>query len=80
MRRTDVNSVRDVLRLADSGKLSRHEIATSLGVATGTVSNILRRAREAQVSWPSASQKSEVELHALLYPARSACPGDAGAA
>ncbi len=69
-----MNSVRDVLRLADGGELSRHGIATNLGVATGTVSNILRRAREAQVSWRSASQRSEVELHALLYPTRWARP------
>ena len=64
-------TVYDVLRLHGTSSLTRVEIARSVDVSTGTVSNILARAREAGVSWPT--DLDPAAMHEALYP-----PADRG--
>ena len=47
MRKTAMNDIRDILRLRFARDLTRDEIAASVGVSAGTVSNVLKRASEA---------------------------------
>ena len=66
MGRTDMMAAYDVLRLHGTSSLTRAEIAQTAGVSTGTVSNILARARDAGVSWPT--DLDPAGLHRVLYP------------
>lgn len=66
-------TVYDVLRLHGSSSLTRMEIARASGVSTGTVSNILARAREAGVSWPT--DLDPAALQEALYPSADKASG-----
>ena len=72
MGRTNMMPVYDVLRLHGTSSLSRAEIAQAAGVSTGTVSNILARARQAGVSWPTDLDPAAV--HRALYPPPDKAP------
>lgn len=60
--------IREVLRLKFEG-LSHRTIARSCGVGVGTVSEYVRRARSAGVSWPLPAELDEAGLEAKLFPA-----------
>ena len=72
MGRTNVMTVYDVLRLHGTSSLTRLEIARAVDVSTGTVSNILARARDAGVSWPTDLDPAAV--HQALYPPADTAP------
>ena len=65
-------TVYDVLRLHGTSSLTRLEIARAVDVSTGTVSNILARARDAGVSWPTDLDPAAV--HQALYPPPDKAP------
>jgi transposase len=67
--RLAMRNVREVLRLALGQGLSVRDVASSLGVARSTVSDHLRRSKEAGLSWPLPDDLSDSALEHLLFPA-----------
>ena len=65
--RVSVKRVRDVLRYKHELGLSNERIAKALGVAKGTVHNVLERFSAAGLGWPLSAQLSDSELEATLY-------------
>ena len=69
MRKTAMNDIRDILRLRFARDLTRDEIAASVGVSAGTVSNVLKRASEAGLdAWPLPDGLDGEALRDRLYP------------
>lgn len=69
-KRLSVQKTREILRLRFECKLSERKIATSCGIARSTVSDYLRRAAEAGIEWPLASEVKERDLAKLLFPSQ----------
>lgn len=61
-----MKKVKEVMRLKHSG-LSHRQIGISINASPGTVSDCLRRARQAGLSWPLDEAITEEELSARLY-------------
>jgi transposase len=66
-----MRKIREMLRLKYEAGLTERQIAASVGVVRSTVQECLRRARQAQISWPLPSALDEAALEARLYPPRS---------
>jgi transposase len=62
-----MRKVREVLRLHFECGRSQREIARSLVLGAGTVSDYLKRARIAELDWATASALSEAEIDARLF-------------
>lgn len=61
---------KEILRLHYVSSLSHRSIAASLEVSRSTVTNVLRRAEAAELSWPLPTNlQDEEQLEHLLYPA-----------
>ena len=60
--------IRELLRLKYELGRSHREIATSLGIANSTVSDYVRRASAAGVSWPLPEGLDDTALEAALFP------------
>lgn len=72
MRRLPMRKIAQALRLKASG-LSTRKIASSLGLGQSTVSEYLKRAERAGLSWPLPDGLSDAELEGRLFqPAGSA--------
>lgn len=69
-----MRKINEVLRLRFELRRSHREIARSLGVASSTVAEYLRRFREAGLSWPLSASLGEAELEAKLFPPAPALP------
>ena len=75
-----MRKLKEVLRLRYELGLGQHQIARSCSIAQGTVSEYLRRAREAGVSWPLPEGWDDRQLEAALFagtprrPTRPASP------
>jgi transposase len=67
-RRLSVISIREILRLSFSRRLSGRQIATSLKLSRSAVWECLRRAGAAKLSWPLPADLDDEGLMALLYP------------
>lgn len=65
--RVSMRKVREVLRLHFECGRRQREIARSLSIGAGTVSDYLKRARAAGLDWAAASGLSEAELEARLF-------------
>lgn len=63
-----MRKIREILRLKWKCKCSNHLIALSVGSSSSTVSECLRRAREAGLSWPLPEEVDDEKLTVLLYP------------
>jgi transposase len=63
-----MKSIREILRLAHSCKLSGRQIAKSLGLSRSAVWECLRRSIAANLSWPLPVELDEDTLNAMLYP------------
>lgn len=61
--------IREVLRLKYELSLTHREISAATGLSKGSVSEYLRRAREAGVDWATGRELSESELEACLFKA-----------
>ena len=59
--------IKELLRLSAAGR-SQREIARALGLANGTVSGYLKRARRAGVAWPEAAEWDDAVLERALFP------------
>jgi transposase len=69
--------IREVLRLHYSVGMSQRAVARSLGLAQGTVSKYLNRARRAGLTWPLPPElDGDVQLENRLFPPPSDRPGD----
>lgn len=66
-----MRKLNELLRLKYSKQCSHREIAQSLGISAGTVSETVKRAIENNVSWPLPERlQTDDALYALLYPKR----------
>lgn len=63
-----MRKIRELLRLKWGCHCSNQLIGHSLGCSPSTVSECLRRAQEAKLSWPLPEALSDEELERLLYP------------
>ena len=63
-----MRKIREVLRLALGEGLSCRQVSASLGIARSTVSDHLRRAERAGVSWPLPAGLDDDALEAMLFP------------
>ena len=59
--RLSMRHLRELLRLRHSAGLSQRVIARSLGLAQGTVSKYLGRARQAGLTWPLPAELEDDE-------------------
>lgn len=66
MRRLEMKTVHEVLRLHFELGLTQREIATSTGASLGTVSGIITKARDAGIKYPVTL--SNKDLGSILYP------------
>ncbi len=66
MRRLPMRKIGEALRLRAGGRTMR-EIASSLGVGRSTVSEYLKRAEDAGLSWPLPDDVVESDLEARLF-------------
>ena len=64
-----MRKIRELLRLKYELGRSHREIATSLGIANSTVSDYVRRAAAAGLSWPLPEGLDDAALEAALFPA-----------
>lgn len=67
-RRLSVRKIKEVLRLRYEAGLAIRKIARSCCMAHSSVSDLVRRAMSAGISWPLPDGMDEATLEALLYP------------
>lgn len=72
--RLSMRKINEVLRLRFELKRSHRQIARSIGAASSTVAEYLRRFAEAGLTWPLSASLSEVELEAKLFPPARTSP------
>ena len=63
-----MRKIKEVLRLKFDNQLSKRQIAQSCSIAHSTVSEYLRRFREASLSWPLPEKIDDNQLEQLLFP------------
>ena len=66
--RLSMRKIREILRLKWECQLSQRTIARSCRISRSTVSEYVRRAEAAGLSWPLPESLSEEELYRLLFP------------
>jgi hypothetical protein len=69
-----MRKINEVLRLRFELKRSHRQIARSIGAASSTVAEYLRRFGEAGLSWPLCASLCEAELEAKLFPPAPSVP------
>jgi len=67
MKRADMRKILEVLRLRHGLELGHRAISAATGLSKGSVSDYLKRAREAGVTWEVARELGDVELEAKLF-------------
>jgi transposase len=68
--RLTMRKIKEILRLSFEAGLSQRGIAQALNLALGTVSNYLKRARQAGIGWPLPPGMDEQTLGRLLFPSQ----------
>lgn len=66
--RLSMRLIKEVLRLKYAASLSHRQIARSLRIGTGTVTNYLAAAERAGLSWPLPAQLDDSALALALFP------------
>ncbi len=66
--RTEMQALREVIRLAFELKMSSNEIHRSTGISRGVIQACIKAAKETQVSWAMASEMDDTTLESYLYP------------
>lgn len=69
MQRHAMRRIREVLRLKHELSRNHRQISAATGLSKGSVSEYLRRARDANLDWETARELSESELEARLFKA-----------
>ena len=72
-----MRKIKEVLRLKWGKGMSNRKIATSSGIGRPTVSEYLRRATEAGLSWPLPADLDDARLERLLFPPLPDLPAQA---
>src|SRR5665213_2319459 len=67
MRSIEMLTAREILKLKYEKELTTRDIAASAGCSKSSVSNLIKRAKKAGLTWPV--NVSDVRLMQLLYPA-----------
>ena len=67
-KRVSMRKIRDVLRLTQMMGLSRRQVAEATGVCKSTVSDYIRRAEAAGITWPITDRLGDAELELRLFP------------
>ncbi len=67
-RRLSMRKIREALKLKIGGGLSARQVAGALGISPATVTDLVRRASAAGITWPLAEDMGDDALEALLYP------------
>ena len=65
-----MRQIREALRLAHESQLGRNQIVKATGLSKGAVSNYLKRARKAELSWPLPADLDDGTLEKRLFPAQ----------
>src|SRR5512146_2569637 len=73
--RLSMRQVREILRLKYEQRLAHRAIARACGVGLGTVSEYVRRARHAGLSWPVPAEWDDAQLEARLFQRAGAVVG-----
>ena len=73
-KRISMRYIKEILRLKFQANLSQRQISKSLSVSLGSVSDYLKRATEAGLTWPLPDGLGEDELEQLLFPNQSKKP------
>lgn len=73
-----MRKIREILRLKLESHRSNYLIACSIGISTSTVSECLRRAREANIRWPLPEAMDDEQLSLMLYPPKRSLKADRG--
>jgi transposase len=63
-----MRKIKEVLRLKFDNQLSKRQIAQSCSIAHSTVSEYLRRFRQASLNWPLPKEIDDNQLEQLLFP------------
>jgi transposase len=63
-----MRKIKEVLRLKFDNQLSKRQIAQSCSIAHSTVSEYLRRFRQASLNWPLPEEIDDNQLEQLLFP------------
>ena len=63
-----MRKISEILRLKFELHLAERAIAASCGSSRSTVQDILKRCRDAQLTWPLPAELDEAALYARLYP------------
>lgn len=63
-----MRKTKEILRLSYQADLSQRHIAQALNLSLGTVSNYLRRAKQAGITWPLPDNIDERTLGRLMFP------------
>jgi transposase len=63
-----MRKIREILRLKWESQCGYHVIARVVGASSSTVSECVRRATVASLSWPLPVELDDAQLEALLYP------------
>jgi len=66
--RRAMRKIIEVLRLKCEARLSHERIAAATGISKGAVTQYLRRAQAAGITWPLPEQTDEAQLEARLFP------------
>ena len=66
--RTAMRKIRELLHLVYGVGMSQRQAVEALHIGKGTVSEILRRARDTGISWPVPAELDDAALEARLYP------------
>jgi transposase len=67
MQKMSMKKIREILRLKWELNCSNREIASSIGISSSTVSECIRRAKEANLPWPLPDEISDAKLEQSLY-------------
>ena len=62
-----MRKIREIIRLSQACGLSARQIAKSCRIARSTAGEYLRRAKEANLSWPLPEELDDVGLEQLLF-------------
>ena len=76
-KRLSMRKIKEVLRLKWERGLSNRQIAAACSVSRPAVSEYLRRATEAGLSWPLPEDLDGARLEQLLFPPPPALPAQA---
>lgn len=69
--RLAMRKIKEILRLKWEAGLSNRAISRACKISNSTVSETVRRAREAGLAWPLPEEQGEDEIYQRLYPKKA---------